>query len=164
MSASERDGTGENSTENWTLHEFFSPIFSLSPRRIRRCAVMRVQTRTRVFPSLIWLRVYIQIGRVLGPFHVGEFAISGHRILHESTEIQGSAEGNGNEMADRCRRSAISFHGITGSGSKRRNILSQLVPDQAILDNRKGTVRSGSIEGWIVSGQTPRAWKVISLR
>jgi hypothetical protein len=28
MSASERDGTGENSSENWTLHEFFSPIFS----------------------------------------------------------------------------------------------------------------------------------------
>eukprot|EP01043_Picozoa_sp_COSAG02_P026390 COSAG02_NODE_1520_length_12166_cov_8.338195_1_plen_31_part_10 len=31
MSASERDGTGDNSAENWTLLEFFSPIFSLGP-------------------------------------------------------------------------------------------------------------------------------------
>ena len=31
-----------------------------------RCTVVRVQTKTRVFPSLICVRFYIQIGRVLG--------------------------------------------------------------------------------------------------
>ena len=45
MSASERDGTGDNSSENWTLHEFFSPIFSLGPRRIRQGIARRGQTR-----------------------------------------------------------------------------------------------------------------------
>eukprot|EP01043_Picozoa_sp_COSAG02_P097742 COSAG02_NODE_33944_length_491_cov_262.375000_1_plen_63_part_10 len=54
MSASERDGTRDNSSENWSLHEFFSPIFSLGPRRIRRCIVMPVQTKTRIIRTLIW--------------------------------------------------------------------------------------------------------------
>eukprot|EP01043_Picozoa_sp_COSAG02_P010840 COSAG02_NODE_390_length_23244_cov_35.504558_21_plen_173_part_00 len=33
------DGTGDNSSENSTRHEFFSPIFSLGPSRIQRCTV-----------------------------------------------------------------------------------------------------------------------------
>jgi hypothetical protein len=54
MSASDRDGTGDNSSENWTLHEFFSPIFSLGPSRIRRCIVLPEQTKTRIIRTLIW--------------------------------------------------------------------------------------------------------------
>ena len=49
----ERDGTGENSSENWTLHEFFSPIVSLGPSRIRRCIVLPEQTKTRIIRTLI---------------------------------------------------------------------------------------------------------------
>ena len=52
MSASERDGTGDNSPENWTLHDFFSPIFSLGPSRIQRCIVQPVQTKTRIIRTL----------------------------------------------------------------------------------------------------------------
>ena len=58
-----RDGTGDNSSENWTLHEFFSPIFSLSPRRIQRCTVTREQTKTRVSPSLIWPKIRSSLRR-----------------------------------------------------------------------------------------------------
>ena len=54
MSASARDGTGENSSENWTSPEFFSPIFSLGPSRIRRCIVLPEQTKTRIIRTLIW--------------------------------------------------------------------------------------------------------------
>jgi hypothetical protein len=53
MSASARDGTGENSSENWTSPEFFSPIFSLGPSRIRRCIVLPEQTKTRIIRTLI---------------------------------------------------------------------------------------------------------------
>jgi hypothetical protein len=54
MSASDRDGTGDNSSENWTLHEFFSPVISLGPSRIRRCIVLPEQTKTRIIRTLIW--------------------------------------------------------------------------------------------------------------
>ena len=60
MSASDRDGTGENSSENWTLHEFFSPIFSLGPSHIRRCIVLPEQTKTRIIRTLIWNELTIQ--------------------------------------------------------------------------------------------------------
>ena len=66
MSASERDGTGDNSAENSTLHEFFSRRFNRSPRRIQQGIARTAQTKTRVSPSFFWPRVYIQIGRVLG--------------------------------------------------------------------------------------------------
>ena len=60
MSASARDGKGENSSENWTSPEFFSPIFSLGPSRIHRCTVVRVQTKTRISPSEKIDELYIQ--------------------------------------------------------------------------------------------------------
>eukprot|EP01043_Picozoa_sp_COSAG02_P113205 COSAG02_NODE_49442_length_326_cov_21.757709_1_plen_84_part_10 len=46
-----RDGTGDNSSGNWSLHEFFSPIFSLGPSRIQRCIVLPEPTKTRISPS-----------------------------------------------------------------------------------------------------------------
>ena len=46
-----RDGTGDNSSGNWSLHEFFSPIFSLGPSRIQRCIVLLEPTKTRISPS-----------------------------------------------------------------------------------------------------------------
>ena len=36
MSASERDGTGDNSAENSTLHEFFSRRFNCSPKNTEK--------------------------------------------------------------------------------------------------------------------------------
>jgi hypothetical protein len=60
MSASERDGTGDNSSENSTLHEFFSPIFSLGPSRIQRCIVLPEPTKTRISPSEKIDELYIQ--------------------------------------------------------------------------------------------------------
>ena len=38
-----RDGTGDNSSGNWSLHEFQKPILCFRPSRIRRCIVMREQ-------------------------------------------------------------------------------------------------------------------------
>ena len=57
-----RDGTGDNSSGNWSLHEFFSPIFSLGPSRIQRCIVLLEPTKTRISPSEKIDELYIQNG------------------------------------------------------------------------------------------------------
>ena len=86
MSASERDGTGDNSAENSTLHEFFSRRFNCSPRRIQQGIARTAQTKTRVFPSLILVRFYIQIGRVLGEGGVNELTVFASLTVRFSSE------------------------------------------------------------------------------
>ena len=47
-----RDGTGDNSAGNWSLHEFQKPIICFRPSRIRRCIVIRGQMDSRIIRTL----------------------------------------------------------------------------------------------------------------
>ena len=73
---------------------------------------------------------------------VQEFEVPGHSVLKFRMNVSGGDSGGKLALLSSDR-----FRSIDGS--------SQLTHP---------TVYPGSIEGWIFGGQTPRAWKVISLR